>query len=290
MLVLAGFTPIPLKIFTWASGIVGVPMLPFLASMVVGRGKRVYLIALAIRLGGERAEAALHRYIEPIGWVAMALLAALIGWLVMAGARGVMSTRRPADRIAAAARGASRSPRAAAARVIARTAPRVADAARVGAEVRRQHASCKRGDTLYGIAFRNGIDVRDLAAWNGIGAALHDLSGAAPAPVSGGARRVAPTSAPRRRRRPAAHRDRTPTSRPADDRARRDRAAAAAAPAASNIGWRWPADGAAAQPLRRRRTDQAGHRHRRQRRRSRCARRAMAWWCIPARAWSATAS
>ena len=28
----------------------------------------------------------------------------------------------------------------------------------------------QRGDTLYGIAFRNGIDVRDLAAWNGIGA------------------------------------------------------------------------------------------------------------------------
>ena len=27
-----------------------------------------------------------------------------------------------------------------------------------------------RGDTLYGLAFRNGIDFRDLAAWNNIGA------------------------------------------------------------------------------------------------------------------------
>lgn len=27
-----------------------------------------------------------------------------------------------------------------------------------------------RGDTLYGIAFRNGLDYRDLARWNGIGA------------------------------------------------------------------------------------------------------------------------
>nr|MDQ3039539.1 DedA family protein [Pseudomonadota bacterium] len=44
LLVIAGFTPIPLKIFTWASGIVGVPMLPFLAAMVVGRGKRVFLV------------------------------------------------------------------------------------------------------------------------------------------------------------------------------------------------------------------------------------------------------
>ena len=82
ILVLAGFTPIPLKIFTWASGIVGVPMLPFLTSMLVGRGKRVYLVALAIRLGGERAEAALHRWIEPLGWIATALLAAGVGYLV----------------------------------------------------------------------------------------------------------------------------------------------------------------------------------------------------------------
>lgn len=82
ILVLAGFTPIPLKIFTWASGIVGVPLLPFLASMAVGRGKRVYLIALAIRLGGERAEKALHKYIEPVGWIATALLVAGIGYLV----------------------------------------------------------------------------------------------------------------------------------------------------------------------------------------------------------------
>lgn len=85
LLVLAGFTPIPLKIFTWASGVVGVPMLPFLASMLIGRGKRVYLVALAIRLGGERAERALHRWIEHLGWGALVLLAALGGWLYWHG-------------------------------------------------------------------------------------------------------------------------------------------------------------------------------------------------------------
>ncbi len=82
-LVLVGFAPIPLKFVTWAAGIVGMPMLPFLASMAVGRGKRVFLIALAIRLGGERAERALHRYIEPVGWAATAVLAAGVGWLVL---------------------------------------------------------------------------------------------------------------------------------------------------------------------------------------------------------------
>lgn len=81
ILVLAGFAPIPLKFFTWASGIVGVPLLPFMASMFIGRGKRVYLLALAIRIGGPRAEAALRRWIEPVGWVALLLLAAIFGWL-----------------------------------------------------------------------------------------------------------------------------------------------------------------------------------------------------------------
>ncbi|WP_374247575.1 YqaA family protein [Thermomonas sp.] len=85
LLVLGGFAPIPMKVFTWASGIVGVPMPAFLLAMLIGRGKRVYLLALAIRLGGERAERALHRWIEHIGWGALVLLAGLVGWFVLQG-------------------------------------------------------------------------------------------------------------------------------------------------------------------------------------------------------------
>ncbi|MCL6711756.1 hypothetical protein M8R20_32710 [Pseudomonas sp. R2.Fl] len=81
-LVLGGFMPIPMKVFTWASGIVGVPMLQYVLSMLIGRGKRVYLLGIAIRLGGARAEAALRRWIEPVGWLATALVVALVGWLI----------------------------------------------------------------------------------------------------------------------------------------------------------------------------------------------------------------
>lgn len=77
-LVLAGFLPVPLKIFTWASGIVGVPLPAFFASMVVGRGKRVFLLAGLIRLGGKRAEETLHRWIEPIGWAFLVLIVLLV--------------------------------------------------------------------------------------------------------------------------------------------------------------------------------------------------------------------
>jgi membrane protein YqaA with SNARE-associated domain len=85
LLLIAGFTPVPFKIFTIASGAVAMPLLPFFFGALVGRGKRVYLVAGAIRLGGARAEAALHKHIEPIGWAALALLAAGIGWIVWKG-------------------------------------------------------------------------------------------------------------------------------------------------------------------------------------------------------------
>jgi membrane protein YqaA with SNARE-associated domain len=74
LLVAAGFVPIPMKVASWACGIVGMPMLPFLAGIAVGRGKRVYLLCGLIRLGGERAEKAIHRWVEWIGWAVVALV------------------------------------------------------------------------------------------------------------------------------------------------------------------------------------------------------------------------
>jgi len=81
-LVLGGFMPIPMKVFTWASGIVGVPLPQYVLSMLVGRGKRVYVLAAVIRFGGARAADALRRWIEPLGWIATALVVGLVGWLV----------------------------------------------------------------------------------------------------------------------------------------------------------------------------------------------------------------
>lgn len=82
LLLIAGFTPVPFKIFTIASGAVGMPLSPFFFGALIGRGKRVFLVAGAIRLGGEKAEARLHRHIEPVGWAATGLLACAVVWLV----------------------------------------------------------------------------------------------------------------------------------------------------------------------------------------------------------------
>jgi membrane protein YqaA with SNARE-associated domain len=76
-LALAALQPfVPMKIITWASGVVGVPIVPFLGCVAIGRGKRVFLLAWLIRIGGRRAEEAVHRWIEWIGWVGIALLVA----------------------------------------------------------------------------------------------------------------------------------------------------------------------------------------------------------------------
>lgn len=80
LLVLAGFTPLPLKLFTWASGIVGVPLPAFFASMAVGRGKRVYLLAALLRWLGPRAERFLARWVEWLGWGAIGALVLVGTW------------------------------------------------------------------------------------------------------------------------------------------------------------------------------------------------------------------
>lgn len=73
-LLIGGFTPIPFKLLTLASGAVSMPLLPFIAGAVIGRGKRVYLVTGLIRLGGPRAEAWLRRNVERVGYAVLAVL------------------------------------------------------------------------------------------------------------------------------------------------------------------------------------------------------------------------
>ena len=79
---------IPMKFVTWGSGIAGVPMLEYLVCMAVGRGKRLYIVAGAIRIGGEKAANAIHRYIEPLGWIAVVIIVAGAGWVWWQGGIG----------------------------------------------------------------------------------------------------------------------------------------------------------------------------------------------------------
>ncbi len=69
---LAGFSPIPYKIFTITAGAIAMPLLPFALASVIGRGARFFLVAALMAWGGERMEALLRRYIDRIGWLLVA--------------------------------------------------------------------------------------------------------------------------------------------------------------------------------------------------------------------------
>ncbi|MDP1692516.1 MAG: YqaA family protein [Burkholderiaceae bacterium] len=73
---IAGFSPIPYKVFTIAAGALSMALLPFTLASLIGRGARFYLVAGLMAWGGARMEETLHRYIDRLGWATVALAAA----------------------------------------------------------------------------------------------------------------------------------------------------------------------------------------------------------------------
>ncbi len=84
MVFIAGFAPIPYKIFTVSAGALSVSPLgdlaPFVIASLLGRAGRFYLVAYLLRLGGEKMEQKLHQIIDYIGWGVV--IVAIIGYLM----------------------------------------------------------------------------------------------------------------------------------------------------------------------------------------------------------------
>jgi len=74
---IAGFTPIPYKIFTISAGVAGMAFIPFVIASLIGRGARFFLVASMIYLGGDRMEGLLRKYIDRLGWIIIGLLVLL---------------------------------------------------------------------------------------------------------------------------------------------------------------------------------------------------------------------
>ena len=70
----AGFSPIPYKVFTIAAGALSMALLPFTLASAIGRGARFFLVAGLMKWGGARMESALHRYVDRLGWATVALV------------------------------------------------------------------------------------------------------------------------------------------------------------------------------------------------------------------------
>jgi membrane protein YqaA with SNARE-associated domain len=81
----AGFSPIPYKVFTIAGGVAALNLPLFALASVIGRGARFFLVAGLIVLGGDKFETTLRKYIERIGWATVAVVVAVIVWLTVRG-------------------------------------------------------------------------------------------------------------------------------------------------------------------------------------------------------------
>jgi len=70
----AGFSPIPYKIFTITAGVISMSFLPFVLASLVGRGGRFSLVAALMAWGGKPMEDRLHKYMDAIGWTTVVIV------------------------------------------------------------------------------------------------------------------------------------------------------------------------------------------------------------------------
>ena len=80
---IAGFSPIPYKIFTIAAGAAMLTFPGFILASILGRGGRFFLVAGFIVAGGERMAAMLPKYVERIGWGVVLVAVAAVGFLML---------------------------------------------------------------------------------------------------------------------------------------------------------------------------------------------------------------
>ncbi|WP_286235074.1 YqaA family protein [Thalassotalea sediminis] len=74
---IAGFSPVPYKIFTVSAGFLHMAFWPFLLVSAVGRGLRFFLVAGLIYLGGDTMEQKLRKWVDILGWLLVALIVIL---------------------------------------------------------------------------------------------------------------------------------------------------------------------------------------------------------------------
>lgn len=77
----AGFSPIPFKVFTLCSGVMQMAFFPFVISAFISRFARFILVAKLAAWGGEKFAAKLRKSIEVIGWSVVVL--AVIAYFIL---------------------------------------------------------------------------------------------------------------------------------------------------------------------------------------------------------------
>ncbi|MDH5392263.1 MAG: DedA family protein [Gammaproteobacteria bacterium] len=78
--IVAGFSPIPFKLFTLSAGALNMALLPFILAALIGRSAHFFMVSLLMAWAGPKLESKVKHYIEWIGWLTVILIIA--GYLI----------------------------------------------------------------------------------------------------------------------------------------------------------------------------------------------------------------
>ena len=81
IVIMAGFTPLPYKLFTVSAGALQMAFLPFVIASIIGRSMRFFLVCGILYFAGAKIETGLRRFIDIIGWALIAII--VIGFCLM---------------------------------------------------------------------------------------------------------------------------------------------------------------------------------------------------------------
>lgn len=82
IILMAGFSPVPYKLFTITAGASNMALLPFILASIIGRGARFFLVAGIMKWGGAKMEEGIRKWVDWLGWAFVLLVAAYIGYKV----------------------------------------------------------------------------------------------------------------------------------------------------------------------------------------------------------------
>ena len=78
IIIIAGFTPLPYKVFTVTAGYMSLALIPFIIASIIGRGLRFFLVAAIFHYFGLELANRLKKYFEYIGLLLLLLLLLII--------------------------------------------------------------------------------------------------------------------------------------------------------------------------------------------------------------------
>lgn len=79
-LLIAGFTPIPYKLFTIGAGAAKFSFPIFFLASIIGRSSRFFLVAFCIKMGGEKMEKTIRKMVDKIGWAMLFIIGVIFVW------------------------------------------------------------------------------------------------------------------------------------------------------------------------------------------------------------------